>query len=151
MTPDLRIEVRPAAPDELAEPLTLLEVFLRIGEPVPLPFVQQLKVAVERGDLEVLVARAQPGVELVGVAVVAFRPNLSAGAPFGSIEELYVSQDARHQGVGRALLDAVGERSRARGVSYVEVQTNDEAAVFYRASGYESESGVRVISRSYAL
>ena len=151
MTPGLRIEVRPAAPDELAEPLTLLEVFLRNGEPVPLPFVQQLKVAVERGDLEVLVARTEPGVELVGVAVVAFRPNLSAGAPFGSIEELYVSQDARNQGVGRALLDAVGERSRARGVSYVEVQADDEAAVFYKASGYESESGVRVISRSYAL
>ena len=151
MTPGLRIEVRPAAPDELAEPLTLLEVFLRNGEPVPLPFVQQLKAAVERGDLEVLVARTELGVELVGVAVVAFRPNLSAGAPFGSIEELYVSQGARHQGVGRALLDAVGERSRARGVSYVEVQADDEAAVFYKASGYESESGVRVISRSYAL
>ncbi|MDQ3926489.1 MAG: GNAT family N-acetyltransferase, partial [Actinomycetota bacterium] len=106
MTPGLQIEVRPAAPGELAEPLTLLEAFLRNGEPVPLPFVQQLKVAVERGDLEVLVARAEPGVELVGVAVVAFRPNVSAGAPFGNIEELYVSQDARHQGVGRALLDA---------------------------------------------
>ncbi len=151
MTPGLQIEVRPAAPGELAEPLTLLEAFLRNGEPVPLPFVQQLKVAVERGDLEVLVARAEPGVELVGVAVVAFRPNVSAGAPFGSIEELYVSQDARHQGVGRALLDAVGERCRARSVSYVEVQANAEAAVFYEASGYEPESGVRVISRSYAL
>jgi GNAT superfamily N-acetyltransferase len=139
VTPGLCIEVRPAAPDGLAEPLTLLEALLRNGEPVPLQFVQQLKVAVERGDLEVLVAWAQPGVELVEVAVVAFRPNLSAGAPFGSIEELYVSQDARHQGVGRALLDAVGERCRARGVSYVEVQADDEAAVFYKASGYEPE------------
>ena len=98
-----------------------------------------------------LAARVEPGVGLVGVAVLAFRPNVSAGAPFASIEDFYVRTDARRRGVGRALLEAVGERCRARGVSYVEVQTDEEAAPFYAALGYEPEPGVQVLSRSYAF
>ncbi len=32
-----------------------------------------------------------------------------------------------------------------------EIQTDDEAAPFYAALGYEPESGVWVLSRSYTL
>ena len=149
MTPEPRIEVRPAASDELAEPLSLLEGFLRNGEPVPSSFVEQLKRAVEKGDLEVLVARTGAGI--VGITLLTFRPDVFAGALFASIEDLYVRTDARRRGVGRALLEAVGERCRARGISYVEVQTDEEAAPFYAALGYEPELDVRVLSRSYAF
>jgi hypothetical protein len=45
----------------------------------------------------------------------------------------------------------VGKRCRARSVSYVEVQTDDEAAAFYSVLGYEPQPGARVLSRSYAL
>ena len=98
-----------------------------------------------------LAARAEPGGAPVGVAVLAFRLNVSAGASFASIEDLYLSPDARGRGAGRALIEAVEERCRARGVSYVEVQTDDEAAPFYEACGYESETGVRMLSRSVAF
>ncbi len=151
MMPSPEIEVRTTAPEELAEPLSLLEESLRGGEPVSIPFVEQLRRAVERGDLEVLAARAEPGEGLVGVAMLAFRPNVSAGASFASIEDFYVRTDARRRGVGRALLEAVGERCRARSVSYVEVQTDEEAAPFYTVLGYEPEPDVRVLSRSYAF
>lgn len=83
--------------------------------------------------------------------MLAFRPNVSVGASFASIEDFHVRTDVRCRGVGRALLAAVGERCRVRGVSYVEVQTDDEAAPFYAALGYEPEPGVRVLSRSYAF
>ncbi len=149
--PEPWIEVRPAAPDELAEPLSLLEEFLRDGEPVPPPFVERLTRAVETGDVEVLVARVESDVRPVGVAVLSFRPSVSAGALFASIEDLYVSPAARGRGTGRALLEAVEKRCRARGVSYVEVQTDEEAAPFYEASGYEPERGVQVLSRSVAF
>jgi GNAT superfamily N-acetyltransferase len=148
LIPNPRIEDRPAAPGAIAEPLSLLEESLRDGEPLPLPFAEQLKKAVERGDLEVLAARAGPGVQILGVAVLAFRPSISAGARFASIEDFYVRTDARGRGVGRALLEAVGERCRARGISYVEVQTDDKAAPFYAALGYEPEPDVQVLSRS---
>lgn len=149
--PGRRIEVRPVAPDELAEPLSLLEEFLRDGVPVPPSFAGQLARAVETGDVEVLAARTEPDGRPVGVAVLAFRPSVSAGAPFASIEDLYVRPDARGCGAGRTLLEAVEERCWARGVSYVEVQTEDEAAPFYEALGYELEPYVRVLSRSYSL
>ena len=141
------VAVHLAAPDQLAEPLRLLEGALRGGEPVPPWFAARLARTVEREDLEVLAARS--GARLVGVAVLAFRPGVSVGANFASVEELYVRPEERRRGVGRALLEAVGERCRKRGVSYVEVQTDGEAAPFYEAVGYEPEVGVRVLSRSY--
>jgi GNAT superfamily N-acetyltransferase len=149
LTSDPGIEVRPAAPDELAESLKFLEGFLREGEPVPLSFVWQFRRAVESGELEVLAAWT--GRRVVGVAVLAYRLSISAGATFASIEDLYVGPVVRRRGVGRVLLEAVEKRCRERGVSYVEVQTDDEAAPFYAALGYEPESGVWVLSRSYTL
>ncbi len=149
MTTGPRIEVRTAVPDELAEPLALLEESLRNGEPVPPPLAGRLARAVEGGDLEVLAARSDGRV--VAVAVLSLRPNVSLGAIFASIEDFYVRPEMRRRGVGRALLGAVEELCRARGVSYVEVQTDSQAAPFYEASGYETEAAVRVSSRSYAL
>jgi GNAT superfamily N-acetyltransferase len=144
------VEVEPARGAELAEPLRLLAEFLRDGEPVPEGFSRRLRGAVEAGELEVLAARAEGRV--VGVAVLAYRPSISAGRLFASVEDVYVEPDARRQGVGRALLEAVGERCVACGVSYVEAQVEDEeAAAFYAAFGYEEEPGVRVFSRSYIL
>lgn len=149
MTTGPRVEVRAAAPDELAEPLSLLEESLRNGEPVPAPFAGRLARAVEGGDLEILAAWSD-GL-IVGVAVVSLRPNVSLGAIFASIEDFYVKPEVRRRGVGRALLGAVQDLCRVRGVSYVEVQTDEEAAPFYEASGYETEADVRVLSRSYVL
>jgi GNAT superfamily N-acetyltransferase len=146
-----RIEARLVAPDELAESLALLRESLRDGVPVSPPFAEQLKRAVEWGDLEVLAVRAGPGTRIVGVISLAFRLNLSAGAPFASIEDLYVRTEMRRRGIGRILTEAVEERCRARGVSYIEVQTDDEAAPYYEALGYVPEPDVRVLSRYLAF
>ena len=144
------IEVAAVHGAELVEPVQLLEEALRGGEPVPDKFMAALREAVEAGELEVLTARAEGRV--VGVAVLAYRLSISAAGLFASIEDLYVRPDARRQGIGRALLEAVKERCASRGVSYVEAQVEDEgAAAFYSAMGYEPEPGVWVFSRSYDL
>ena len=143
------VEVTSVGGTDLADALKLLEAFLRDGEPVPEDFAQTLRKAVDTGELEVLAARAEGRV--VGVVLPAYRLSVSAAGLFASIEDLYVEPDARRRGVGRALLEAVGERCVARGVSYVEAQVEDEEAAFYAASGYEEEPGVRVFSRSYAF
>ena len=144
------IEVAPAYGAELAGPLRLLEESLREGKPVPEDFARALREAVEAGHLEVLAARA--GGRPVGVAVVSYRLGVSVAGLFASIEDLYVRPDARRQGAGRALLQAVEGRCASRGVSYVEAQVEDEgAAAFYAALDYEEEPGVRVLSRSYVL
>jgi GNAT superfamily N-acetyltransferase len=144
------VEVRSVRGPGLAGPLELLEGFLRDGEPVPEDFARQQREAVERGELEVLAAHVEGSV--VGVAVLAYRLNVSAAGLFASIEDLYVEPDARRRGAGRALLEAVERSCAARGVSYVEALVEDEeAAAFYEAGGYEEEPGVRVFSRSYVL
>ena len=142
------VEIAPA-PD-LTAPLKLLAESLRDGEPVPEAFADNLRESIEAGDIEVLTARTEG--RTLGVIVLAYRPNISAGALFASIEDLYVRPEARRRGVGRALLNAVDERCAARGISYVEVQVEDEAAEsYYRASGYEPENGVRVLSHSLPI
>ena len=88
---------------------------------------------------------------VVGVALLSFGLNVSVGEAFASVEELHVGQRARRRGVGRALLAAVEERCAVRGISYVEVQTDDEAVTFYEAMGYEPEEGVLVLSRGLPL
>jgi GNAT superfamily N-acetyltransferase len=143
-------EVAPVPPTRLSAPLALLEETLREDEPVPADFTERLRRGVEAGDLEILAA--QSGARTLGVAVLAYRLNISSGGRFASIEDLYVTQQARHQGVGRALLRAADERCAERGISYVEVQVEEaEAEAFYTALGYEPEKGVRVLSRSIAI
>jgi GNAT superfamily N-acetyltransferase len=89
---------------------------------------------------------------MVGVLVLAFRPNVSLGGPFASIEDLYVHPGARRRGVGTALLQAAANRCRAHGVSYLEAQVEDDAAdAFYVASGYGPEPDTRVLSASLAI
>jgi GNAT superfamily N-acetyltransferase len=135
---------------ELVEPVQLLEEALRGGEPVPDKFMAALREAVEAGELEVLTARAEGRV--VGVAVLAYRLNISSAGLFASIEDLYVKPEERRRGVGRALLEAVEKRCATRGVSYVEAQVEDEEAeAFYSALGYDPEPEVRVFSRSNSV
>ncbi|MBD0354244.1 MAG: GNAT family N-acetyltransferase [Rubrobacteraceae bacterium] len=147
MTP---VQVTSVPPSDLAGPLTLLEESLRGGEPLTEVFNGELREAVEAGNLEVLAASSEG--RMLGVAVVAYRLNISAGGPFASIEDLHVRPESRRRGIGRALLEAVAERCKIRGVSYIEAQVeDDEAAAFYSALGYEQELSVRVFSRSQAL
>ena len=144
------IEVSPVRGTELIEPVRLLEESLRNGEPVPDDFAKMLREAVEAGQLEVLAARAEG--RMVGVAVLAYRLNISAAGLFASIEDLYVRPNERRRGVGRALVEAVENRCTARGLSYVETQVEDKDAVaFYTALGYEPEAEVRTFSHSYSL
>ena len=127
-----QIEVTPAT--DLGEPLSLLEASLRDGEPVPEAFAEKMRESIETGDIDLLAARSEG--QILGVAVLAYRPNIPAGALFASIEDLYVRPEARRQGVGRALLTVATERCAARQISYVEVQVEDEVAgSFYVSLG----------------
>jgi GNAT superfamily N-acetyltransferase len=144
------VEVAPVPATGLAGPLALLGEALRDGDPVPEDFVDHLRKAVEAGYMEVLAARAED--QILGVALLAYRLNVSAGGLFASIEDLYVRPAARRLGIGRALLETVEELCAERGISYVEAQVEErEAEPFYAALGYEPETGVRVLSRSLPL
>ena len=144
------VEVASVPATGLAGSLALLEEALRNGEPVPATFSDRLRKAVEAGDIEVLVARAED--QILGVAVLAYHLNISAGILFASIEDLYVRPEIRRQGIGRALLRTADERCTQQDISYLEVQVEEtEAETFYTALGYGPEPGVRVLSRSLPI
>lgn len=144
------VEVGIVSGGGIREPFLLLENSLRDGEPLSDEFVSRIVRLVGSGDMEILAARDNG--RAVGVLVLAFRPNVSLGGDFASIEELYVEPDARRRSIGRKLLEAVPERCRERGVSYVEAHVEeDEAMAFYARLGYEKEGGVQVFSRSYPI
>jgi GNAT superfamily N-acetyltransferase len=144
------IEVARVDATDLAEPLAFLEEALRGGDPVPDYSAERLQKAIEARDVTILAAKAKD--QILGVLILAYRLNLSAGGLFASIEDLYVRPAARRRGVGRALLRAVDELCAERGISYVEAQVEEkEAELFYAAWGYEPEPGVRVLSRSIPI
>ena len=145
-----QLEVVPVPATRLATPLRLFEEALRDGAPAPAGFSDHLRRAVEAGEVDVLAAQSEG--RILGVAILAYRLNVSAGGKFASIEDLYVRPEARRQGIGRALLEAMDERCTAYGISYVEVQVEEkEAEAFYAALGYAPEPGVRVFSRSLPI
>lgn len=148
--PVMGVEVEAVSGGRLREPLRLLENSLRDGEPLSDEFLSRMERLVEAGDMEILAARNDGRV--VGVLVLAFRPNVSLGGLFASIEDLHVEPGSRRRGAGRKLLEAAAERCRRRNISYVEVHAEDgEAMKFYARLGYEKEESVRVFSRSYPL
>jgi GNAT superfamily N-acetyltransferase len=147
---NLNAKVNLVGASDLEVALAFLARELAGTERFPAGFVVRTRRAVEAGDLELLAAG--DGASVLGVAVLSYRPSFFAGRDFASVEDLYVRPDVRRRGIGRALMDAARERCRSRGVSYVEVQVDEEGAEeFYARLGYEPEPGVRVLSRSLAV
>jgi ribosomal protein S18 acetylase RimI-like enzyme len=93
-----------------------------------------------RDDTEYLLAAAGDG-PARGVAQVRYRWGIWWEAEDCWLEDLFVSADARGQGLGRALTTAVLERAAARGCRRVELDVNTEnpaALNLYRSLGFET-------------
>ncbi|HUQ81793.1 MAG TPA: GNAT family N-acetyltransferase, partial [Gemmatimonadaceae bacterium] len=78
-----------------------------------------------------------------GVAVVHRAPDIETLENRDDVAllwDLRVAPDARHAGVGRALMDAVDAWARSHEASWLEVETqniNAPACRFYAANGFE--------------
>ena len=142
------VTVRSVSVGEIEGPLVLLRASLYGEATLPESFLARLRKEAEAGRTEVIEANDEG--TTVGAAVIHYRPSISAGALFASVEDLYVIPGARRRGTGRALLAEVEKRCVGQGISYVEVQATEEAEAFYRACGFEPEE-VRVLSRTVPL
>ena len=75
----------------------------------------------------------------VGVAQLRFRLSVWTGADDAWLEDLFVLESARRGGVGRALVEACAERSRARGCRRLQLDTNESnttALALYEKLGF---------------
>jgi GNAT superfamily N-acetyltransferase len=89
---------------------------------------------------------------LAGAGVCQLRYRLSVWTATEDcwLEDLYVTDDARGTGVGRALIEAAFERARARGCKRIQLDVADDntrAIDVYRAAGFGADGNTRLITR----
>ena len=77
---------------------------------------------------------AEEGGEAVGFVTAWLEDHV------GRIGDLYVAEEGRRHGAGRALVDAVIENLRARGATHLFVNANVDAMPFYERLGFREES-----------
>jgi len=94
------------------------------------------------GASEVVLVAAQDGA-LLGLLTVHITPVLHRPTPVGRLTALVVTERARGQGVGRALVAAAEKLLAERGCGLVEVTSNrrlTDAHAFYERLGYQATS-----------
>jgi ribosomal protein S18 acetylase RimI-like enzyme len=78
----------------------------------------------------------------VGVCQLRYRLSVWTGAEDCWLEDLFVTERARSDGHGRALVEAAFESARARGCRRIELDVNEENAAalrFYESLGFTTE------------
>jgi GNAT superfamily N-acetyltransferase len=79
-----------------------------------------------------------------GVCQLRYRLSVWTATDDCWLEDLYVNDEARGTGLGRALIEAAFERARARGCARVQLDVdfdNTRAIDVYREAGFGTEPG----------
>lgn len=107
---------------------------------------EEIRRSVERimagDDGEYLLGAVDASSEGAGVCQVRFRWSVWKSAEDCWLEDLYVQEDARRSGLGRALVEAAVERARERGCKRIELDVNEDnapALALYEACGFLME------------
>jgi GNAT superfamily N-acetyltransferase len=136
------VRVWRAAPEEAPAVAALLGGFRdHLGYDVPddASILRSVERIIGRDDAEYLLAAH--GDEPQAVAQVRYRWSVWWDAEDCWLEDLYVRDDARGSGLGRALMDAVLDGAGRRGCRRVELDVNSEnpaAWALYRSLGFET-------------
>ena len=86
-------------------------------------------------EIKFLVARR--GHAIMGIGALWLRQ----GQDFGEVKRMFVSQEARGQGVGAKLLSAIEQIAREHGIYRLMLETgtlNEGALALYRSTGYRT-------------
>jgi GNAT superfamily N-acetyltransferase len=105
------------------------------------PSAEQIKRSVEAlledERTEFLLAGEPPS----GFAQLRFRPSVWTGAEDAWLEDVYVGEDARRAGLGRALVEGCLERARQRGCRRIQLDCNERNAAalsLYESLGFSA-------------
>ena len=94
-------------------------------------------------DTDVLLGAPDPDAAPAGVAVLRYRHGIWRAGTDCLLEDLFVREEARGAGLGRALAEATLERARERGARRVELDANErnEAALaLYHSLGFSERN-----------
>jgi GNAT superfamily N-acetyltransferase len=135
------VRVWRAAPDEAPAVAALLAAFrdhLGYDSPSDASMRASVERIIVRDDAEYLLAGND---DPQAVAQVRYRWSVWWEAEDCWLEDLYVQPEARGNGLGRALTQAVIDRAAARGCRRVELDVNSEnpaALALYRSLGFDT-------------
>jgi ribosomal protein S18 acetylase RimI-like enzyme len=106
-------------------------------------FLASVERLIERPDTDFLLGSPDRDTPPCGVCQLRYRFSVWMAAEDCWLEDLYVREDARRRGLGRALVAAALERARERGARRVELdvnETNDRALALYEELGFSAAS-----------
>jgi GNAT superfamily N-acetyltransferase len=136
------LEIAPISTGEFEGLLPLIAAYQRFYE------VEEIDETRNRAFFRRFLAPSEDGLllgarrdgRLVGYACLYWHFSSLEAAESVLMNDLYVSEEARGQGVGRALIEATAEVARERGVPFVEWSTapdNHTAQRLYDSTGAE--------------
>jgi ribosomal protein S18 acetylase RimI-like enzyme len=131
--------IRLAGPDDLdtvAELLSAFRDWWGSSTPSDETFRSTAEVLLRDPSTEYLLAGSS------GLAQLRYRLSVWTGVEDCWLEDLYVRDDARGTGLGRALVEACFERARARGCRRIELDVNESnaaASALYESCGFSVE------------
>ena len=137
-----RCIVRAARPTDLARMVSLLDLLFAIEadfRPDPARQRQGLTLLLDDERARVLVAERADGV--VGMCTGQLVVSTAEGGPALLVEDVVVDPDHRGRGVGRALLAALADWARGRGVRRLQLLadgSNGPALAFYDRLGWRA-------------
>jgi GNAT superfamily N-acetyltransferase len=137
MTTD-SVQVRPARSEDVGGIWSLVVQFAVSYRPERPIFEQSIGELLERSDTLILVAEVA-GNNIVGYLLASHHGTFFANRSVAWIEELMVSESARHQGVARILLGSAEAWAKGIPTAYVAVASR-RAGDFYLKAGYEESA-----------
>jgi GNAT superfamily N-acetyltransferase len=132
------VSIRPAQPNDEAALLTLVRLF-----PTPTPPDEAAYAAVFRGKLadeNSYLAVAEQGLALVGYGSGFSHQTFYASGRTAWLDELFVLEQFRHVGIGRALVSEFESWAAQRNCKLVSLAAAG-AGAFYEQLGYVSKAG----------
>ncbi len=105
-------------------------------------FLASVERLMERGEAEFLLGAPDDDSPPAGVAQVRFRYGLWWAADDCLLEDLFVREEARRHGVGRALVQGVIDLAAGRGCRRVELDVNEAnagALAMYESFGFSAQ------------
>jgi GNAT superfamily N-acetyltransferase len=130
----------PHEADTVARLLVAFRDHLGRSWPSANAFLAGVEGQLERTDTEFLLGAPHPDAPPAGVVQLRYRYGLWRAGDDCLLEDLFVEEEVRGAGLGRALVRAAVDRARERGCRRVELDVNEANAValrLYASAGFE--------------
>jgi GNAT superfamily N-acetyltransferase len=133
--------VRPAIAEDLENMVELLGILFSLEAdftPDPARQRRALRLILDSPDVGLLLV-ATSDARVIGMVSILFTVSTAEGGPVAWLEDMVVSPERRHRGIGSRLLDAAVSFCRERGhrrITLLTDATNDGAQRFYQRKGF---------------